>query len=218
MAILGSTTLTDCYYIPSFLGGLDGSSRPFHTVFENAFAPTSWTKDTSFSTNGISLRVITGTVGSRLGPLIPTFTQVFTTKSIGLSIVQNTAAPVTTGPAPANVTINQAAAQGQIGLQGSVEDIPAHSHGYQVNLNRTASQPGLSNHLGPQDTVASGAEGSSGQHGHTLSFGQHAHTAPDTHAHTVTAGQHSHAVPGPNTQEDFLIRYRDVIIASKDVN
>jgi hypothetical protein len=218
MAILGSTTLTDCYYIPSFLGGLDGSSRPFHTVFENAFAPTSWTKDTSFSTNGISLRVTTGTVGSRLGPLIPTFTQVFETKSLGLSIVQNTAVPVTTGSISANVTINQATAQGQIGLDGSVEDIPAHSHTYQVNRNRPASTPGANVFFGPQDNVASGAEGSSGQHGHTLSFGQHTHGSSSTHAHTVTAGQHSHPAPGPGTQEDFSIMYRDVIIASKDVN
>jgi hypothetical protein len=214
MAILGSTTLTNCFYIPNFLGGLDGDSRNFHSVFHNQAAPTSWTKDTSFSTNGIALRVTTGSVTTRTSL---SFSQTLTDRSLDLLIEQNSVSPITTSPSPANVTITQVVANGNIQVQGALADLPGHPHSYAVNLNRPASTPGARPAFGPTFPIeVSGSAGASGQHVHSMTFGQHAHGAPSVHSHTVTAGQHSHTVPGPNSIEDFSVSYKDVIIASKD--
>jgi len=54
MAVLGSTSLTGCDSIPSFIAA---ASR---VIFEQTSAPTSWTKDVS-THNNKALRVVTGT-------------------------------------------------------------------------------------------------------------------------------------------------------------
>lgn len=205
MAILGSTTLTDCYYIPSFI---NSGTR---STFENSFAPTSWTKDTSYSTNGVALRVVTGSVGIRTSF---TFSQTLTQRDLSVTINQNASA-VTLSPSSANISLTAVAANQPFVTDGSVQDLPAHSHQYTKNRLRPGLAPGARPAFGPDDIVQSGNEGSSNQHSHTISFQQHNHTVVSDHTHT-TSGQHNHTVPAPVSSEDFAVIYRDVIIASKD--
>lgn len=218
MAILGSTTLTGCFYIEDFLGGVDPATLGgFRTTFENATAPTSWVKDTSYSTNGVALRVVTGSVTSRTGL---SFSQTFTARSIGLSVDLASSA-VTLNPASGGITIAQNTINpSALTSSASLADLPAHAHQFSRNVAQpglqAASPPGITANSDAATTISSGGQGQSGQHTHTINFAQHAHPVSDTHTHTIT-GQHDHPVSGPVSQENFSVIYRDMIIAEKTI-
>lgn len=73
MAILGSTTLTGCSSIPSFI------AADTKMLFQQSSAPTSWTKVTDSNYNNIGLRIVTGNTDVR-GSV--NFTDVFSNKTI----------------------------------------------------------------------------------------------------------------------------------------
>jgi hypothetical protein len=222
MAVLGATSLTGCLYIESFLGGTDpGTSAGFKSVFENASAPTSWTKDTSFSTNGIALRVVTGSLAPG-GSL--TFPQVFIQRGVPLSINQVTASvslfPNSAGVGPDGFLpgYTASASAGAFSTNtASVADIPRHRHQYQFNTPATAPPGPVTrrNNLQLGRQTQSSPALQNGQHSHALSISQHQHEFDTTHEHPLYVTQHAHTVPGPGTQENFNISYRDVIIAEK---
>ena len=215
MSVLGTTTLTGCLYIESFLGGREPTTNvPFRCMFENAsVAPISWTKETGYSTNGIALRVVNGTIGSRTST---SFAQILTQRDIGLSIQQNTSA-VTVGSNPANVTVGAAQAGGPALMNPAIPDIPAHAHTHQRHLSEglTTAAPQVQVRSNGIDTRISGSSGSSSAHPHNYSFTNHQHTTGSAHSHTIGPGLHSHS--SGNDQENFSVFYRDVIIAEKDV-
>jgi hypothetical protein len=219
MAVLGATTLTGCLYIESFLGGREPTTNvPFRCMFENAsVAPISWTKETGYSTNGIALRVVNGTIGSRTSTA---FSQILTQRDIGLSIQQNTSA-VTANPNPANITIGPVQAGGPSFMGQSLADLPAHTHSYQRHLSEglTAAAPQVLVRSNEIDTRISGTIGGNtvplSGHPHQYTFTNHQHTIGSAHSHTIGPGLHSH--PTGSTQESFSVSYRDVIIAEKDV-
>jgi hypothetical protein len=204
MAILSSTQLTDCNFIPGFI---QSGSR---VVFENSTSPTSWTKDTSLSTNGVALRIITGT----LNPGGTTaFSQVLTQRSIGLTLVQVTAG-VTLGAVSANISTQPAQAMAPFTSGSAIADIPQHTHTYPSNDTRTTA-PGSRSMPGSFQTLSTTNAGQGGQHNHGVTVSAHVHGVQSPHTHTTT-GQHSHPVSGPLSQENFSVVYRDVIISTKD--
>lgn len=212
MAVLGSTSLTGCLYIESFLGGQDPNTLGgFRAIFENASAPTSWVKDTSYSTSGIALRVTTGNIQSRTNF---TFAQTFTSRSLGLTIQQNASA-VTIASAPGNITANQQVASTTTTTQGGLADLGLHDHTYESNNFTTragpASLPARANNT---ESRNSSNTGGNAQHTHNLTFTQHAHPVTSSHTHTIS-GQHDHTISAPTQQENFAVIYRDVIIAEK---
>lgn len=217
MAVLGATTLTGCLYIESFLGGTDpGTGTGYKCVFNQTTPSTSWTKETALAYNDIALRVVTGTGAATGGSTA--FSTVLTARSIGLSI-QQAAAGVTFNQAAGNVSTGQAYGYppASLGLQGAVADLPSHTHQFQRNL----AEPILDSNIARTNATltgpfTSGGSGSSLQHGHTATWGLHAHGVTDTHGHGI-AGQHGHTPPGPGTQDNFAVLYRDVVIARKDV-
>jgi hypothetical protein len=215
MAVLGATTLTGCLYIESFLGGREPTTNvPFRCMFENAsVAPISWTKETGYSTNGIALRVVNGTIGSRTSTA---FSQILTQRDIGLSIQQGTSA-VSANPNPANITIGPVQAGGPALMNPAVADIPAHAHTHSRHLSEslTVATPQVLVRSNGIDTRISGTNGTSSAHPHNYTFTNHQHTIGSAHSHTIGPGLHSH--PTGSTQESFSVSYRDVIIAEKDV-
>lgn len=218
MAILGTTSLTGCLYIEGFLGGQDPTTLGgYRSIFENASAPTSWVKDTSYSTNGIALRVVTGIITSRTNL---SFAQTFTNRSIGLD-VSLAASAVTLGPISGGVTIVQDVIRTTpLTSSANVADLPTHTHPFSRNVAQpglqAAAPPGINANSDAAVALQSGNAGQSGQHTHTIVFNQHTHPSPDIHTHTIT-GQHDHTVPGPASQESFSVIYRDVIIAEKTI-
>jgi hypothetical protein len=214
MAVLGSTTLTGCLYIENFLGGTDPTDlRGFRAIFENASAPTSWVKDTTYSTNGIALRVVTGNASSRTNFA---FSQTFTTRSLGLTIDQNASA-ITFSSSPANISSGQQVASATTPTTSNAADLPSHSHLYELhNIELYAGPAAVPTRSSDTDSRVSTSEGSSQGHSHSITFGQHSHTVNSPHTHTIS-GQHNHTVPGPASQEDFSVLYRDVIIAEKSI-
>lgn len=215
MAVLGSTSLTGCLYIESFLGGQDPNTLGgFRCVFENAtVSPPSWVKDTSYSTNGIALRVTTGNIQSRTNF---TFAQTFADRSLGLTIQQNASA-VTIDSASGGITVNQQVASTSTTVGGGLADLPDHDHVYGSNNFDTRSGPAA---VGVRDNVTelrtSSSTGGNQPHPHDLTFAQHAHPVTSSHTHTIS-GQHDHTISAPTQQENFAVIYRDVIIAEKTI-
>lgn len=207
MATLLSTSLIDCNFIPGFIAS--GSRM----IFENSTAPTSWTKDTTLSTNGVALRVINGT----LAPGGATaFSQVLTQRSLGLSLTQVTAG-VTVTATSANIATQPAQARASFNVDGSVEDLPNHAHLFPSNDERPVEIPATPNYTMPgvDITLSTTQAGASANHVHAITVSAHSHTVQSSHSH-LTTGQHSHTVPGPGSQENFSVFYVDVIIASKN--
>ena len=215
MTLLGATTLTGCLYIESFLGGREPTTNaPFRCIFENAsVAPISWTKETGYSTNGIALRIVNGTIGSRTSTA---FSQILTQRDIGLSIQQGTSA-VSANPNPANVTVGAAQAGGASVIGASVADIPVHTHIYSRHLSTTltTAAPQVLVRSNDVDTRQSGGTGQGLGHTHDYTFTSHQHPTSSNHLHSIGPGLHGH--PLGSDQEDFSVSYRDVIIAEKDV-
>jgi len=205
MAILLSTQLTGCNFIPGFIAS---GSR---VIFENATSPTNWTKDTSFSVNGIALRVVT------TGTLNPggttAFSQILTQRDIGLSLTQVTAG-VTLGNASANIAFQPNQALSPFNTQPAVADIPQHTHQFPSNDLRQTN-PGSQSMPGNFQTLLTTNAGSSQSHSHGVVVSNHVHGVQSPHTHTTT-GQHSHPVSGPLSQENFSVAYRDFIISTKD--
>ena len=204
MAILLSTQLTGCNFIPGFIAS---GSR---VIFENATSPTNWTKDTSFSVDGIALRVVTGT----LNPGGTTaFSQILDQRSIGLSLTQVTAG-VTLGTASANIAFQPEQALSPFNTQPAIADIPQHTHQFPANDIRTTN-PGSSAMPGNFQTLSTTNAGQGGSHVHGVAVSAHVHGVQSSHTHTTT-GQHSHSISGPLSQENFSVVYRDFIISTKD--
>ncbi len=224
MAVLGATTLTDCFYIEQFLGGIDpgivGGATGYRAIFQgDTTASMAWTKETDANFNNIALRVTSSTSGTIAGTTA--FTTVLTQKSIGLSIGQAPTIGVTLNQASANVgtsprTIQNQTVSSTVGTTGSPADNPPHDHNYVIE----ADEPVIS--AAPQRVNAAlngpytaGVVGGDGNHAHTITFTVHSHTVPDTHSHPIT-GSHGHTPISP-PQENFAVLYRDVIIARKDI-
>jgi len=212
MAILGSTSLTGCNFIPDFIAS--GSRM----IFEQTSSPTSWTKDTSFS-NPLALRIVTGT-------LSPGGTQSFNT------ILTTRAVPITIGTAPLSSslssvsetysTVSRTLASGT--SASALADLPSHSHGYSLDDQRqmqTINTPRQQYMTSPRSTENSQPTGQSGQHSHSVTFGFHSHqlrvsptsNAFPPHNHTLSL-DHSHSTI--DASENFSVNYRDVIIATKN--
>jgi hypothetical protein len=204
MAVLGSTTLTGCLYIPDFIAATTTM------IFENATAPTSWTKDITH--NNKALRVINGTVtdGGSTG-----FTTVFASRAVQGSIAQN-ATGLTVNSAPALVAVGAAPAQVTSGATTlTLAQIPSHNHTYSINniQNRTPGPDGLV--VQGTDTPNTGQAGSSQSHTHAETNPNHPHPVTNpNHPHGVTDPQHNHTFTG--TAQDFAVLYVDVIFANKD--
>jgi len=220
MAVLGATSLTGCNSIPVFMPGTAdvGVATATRTIFQNASAPTSWTKDTTV--NEGMLRVTNGATLTQGGN--QTFSQVFAaSRTVSGTLTQNAA----------GITINQAAAIASVNngsLNGGIDSGPtalgtptmrSHTHQSQ-NLSQPAQQrsPGTANWaFYPQPTVSTGANGSGLGHVHTFPGGAHTHTLPLAfsqyqHSHTVS-GQHQHSW---STTWNAAINYVDMIICRKD--
>jgi hypothetical protein len=206
MATLLSTKLEDCNFIPGFI------SSGSRMTFENATSPVSWSKDTSLSTDGVALRVVTGS----LNPGGATaFTQVLTQRSIGLTLGQ-TGATVTLGASSANIATQPAQSSAPFTSGPSVADIPNHTHDFPSNDTRTtAPGPNARAMPGAFQTLSTTAAGQSGGHTHGVTVSAHNHAVQSPHTHATT-GLHTHTVPGPASQENFSVLYRDIIIATKD--
>lgn len=212
MATLQSSSLTNCLYIPDFIAS--GSTM----IFENATAPTSWTKSTTH--NNKTLRIVNGSVSSGGSTA---FTTVLATRTIigpGPSI-----SPQTTGygiqAATATATVSPSSSPYSIGGNSSLEDIVAsHTHPYSMSPQVIGVTGGIPTTPlltgGPGQT--SNTSGSSSPHTHTSPAASTTHTHPITsnsHTHPISS-ETSHTHPTGSITQDFNVFYRDVIIASKD--
>jgi hypothetical protein len=206
MATLSDFTLTNCFFIPDFIG--PGTIA----VFEQTNSPTSWTKDTSH--NNKALRIINGNIANG-GSF--TFSSILTNRSwsgstssnpINVTSISSEIAPITLSSVTPPITV-----------QGAVADMTTHTHGYVSN--QTAQRtPGPFQSMGNIAATTSGASGGGAQHTHVASalITQHNHAMhqPGTitsHTHPSTESQHSHPV---STTQNFSVNYRDIIFASKD--
>jgi len=221
MAVLGSTTLTGCEYIESFLGGyIPFTTTGYMCVFNQTTPGGSWTKVTNPAYNDIALRVVTGGSGNQISGSTA-FSSVLTTKSIGLSI-QPASAGVTFNSASGNVSLQNKTIQNsptpvQTTTSANLADLPLHTHQFQrfnaQQILQSTADRANSTLAAAQD---SGTTGGNVQHSHTLQFTAHSHSVNSSHTHQIS-GSHTHEVSGPQTQENFAVLYRDVVIAEKDV-
>lgn len=199
MATLQGTSLVDCFYIPDFI---ESGSK---TLFENATAPTSWTKDTTY--NNAALRIVNGTIGNG-GSTI--FSDILTTRSVEGTVssvqsgfsVNSVASGISIGPADVSSPMGQSATA-----------TAPHTHPYtRKNTNLRAPGPAPRIVLG---TTTSGSVGQNGQHSHSFGPWPHNHTFSDVqHSHTLTESSHDHTITA--STQDFNVYYRDVILATKD--
>ena len=206
MAILGSTTLTGCLYIPDFIAA--GSKM----IFRATNAPTSWTKDATH--NNKTLRIINGATLAPGGSTA--FTSIFTgSRSVQGSIAQG-ATGLTVTAAPADVSIGAASAGVSIDAHTlAINEIPSHDHSYQVNNVERKSPGGDAQTVQGTDTPNTGQAGSTQSHTHGITNPQHPHPVTNpNHPHGVTDPQHNHTFTG--TAQDFAVLYVDVIVATKD--
>ena len=217
MAVLGSTTLTGCSSIPDFI------ATNTTMIFENAAAPTSWTKNTAH--NNKALRVINGTT------LAPGGTTAFTSVFTGSRAVQGTIAQRATG-----LTVNSASAQVSVGAASAqvsisahtlaLAQIPAHTHSYsrRAGTRQTnqvfGQQPG-SGYPGqvaastPYTSRVTTQAGSGQSHTHGVTNPNHPHPVTNpNHPHGVTDPQHNHTFTG--TAQNFAVLYVDIIFANKN--
>ena len=201
MALLAGTVLTDCYYIPQFIAS--GTKM----LFENASAPTSWTKDTTY--NNSSLRVINGTVGNGGSSA---FTTILTSRSVS-GTVASVQSGVSFNQNATGITIGQSSAVP--GTTGSaLGSYPPHSHSYTALGYSAGKQPGP-NSRNDRTTSTVGSAGGGQQHSHSFTLGAHSHPFSDAqHNHSISESNHDH--PVSSTAQDFQVYYRDVILATKD--
>lgn len=205
MAVLSSNTLDDCLYIPDFI------SSGTRMIFENASAPVSWTKDTTPSTTGIALRVVTGTVTPRTAT---PFSQVLTQRPQSVTITPSTVT-VNTSINGAGVGIVAVQARTAFNTDLRVNGLHAHSHGaYQCNAVGTArNSPGPAAVRQDVANIGSNSTGGSSQHSHTVNVNTHQHAINTQHSHSIGGVAHGHV---GSSSENFSVFYRDMIICVKD--
>jgi len=201
MATLSGTVLSNCSYIPSFIPS--GTSM----TFENASAPTSWTKSTTH--NDKTLRIVSGTVAPGGGPA--TFSTVFSLVASSPATVPSVQSAYSTSSISASLTTGSTPLT--FSYAAALADIPAHPHTVTIftpNLRRTGAVTGFQSLA----NVNTGPTGGNAQHTHTGGTYSHNHTIDSSHNHTTTETSHTH--PFSANQQDFRVYYRDIIIASKD--
>jgi hypothetical protein len=202
MALLSGTVLNDCYYIPEFIGS--GSKM----MFENASAPTSWTKDTTY--NNSALRVVNGTVGNGGSTA---FTTILTSASVS-GTVASVQSGATFNQTLSGVTIAQSASVPGT-TPAALAPAPPHTHSYTSIIYSPGSGGGTTNVRYNRSTQTMGSTGGGAQHSHSFTLGAHSHTLTDVqHGHTITESDHDH--PYTSTSQNFAVYYRDVILATKD--
>jgi hypothetical protein len=199
MALLTQNALLDCLYIPDFIPA--GSKM----LFENASAPTSWTKDTSY--NNATLKVVNGTIGNGG---TTSFSTIMTQTAVSgsLSSVQS---GFTFAAAPASISINTASLNLSFGSAQAI--LAPHTHPYNSNGPSSVTPGSLSRVyrvVGDAPT-----DGSSQSHTHPSVTTPHGHTITvPSHPHPSTETNHPH--PVSSNQQDFSVYYRDIILATKD--
>jgi hypothetical protein len=204
MATLSGTVLSNCSYIPSFIPS--GTSM----TFENASAPTSWTKSTTHHDK--TLRIVNGTVAPGGGPA--TFSNVFSLVASSPATVPSVQSGYTHAAAAASLTTGPTSVP--FSFDNALADLPAHTHPYQYNspLQRALVTPTAQGPFLNLTTLSTSSTGSDGQHTHTGGTYAHSHGTTSPHSHPQTETSHTH--PFSTTQQDFRVYYRDIIIANKD--
>lgn len=207
MAILSGSTLTDCYYIPSFIPS--GTVTVFN---DTDTTPTSWTKVTTF--NDYAIRVVSGSVTNGGSTA---FSSILTQRNDSITL----------NPASISATLDTRAQNFDTGdtnntsidsISQNVADLPDHGHSYTRSLDNAPLAPGTNRQLaGPVtgNTMQATLEGSGGQHSHGFSgvtIEPHSHPFTSSHNHTISG---SHAHPGSSVSQDFRVYYNDVILATK---
>lgn len=221
MAVLGATSLTGCNSIPAFMPGLAdvGAGAATRTIFQNASAPTSWTKDTTV--NEGMLRVTNGATLTPGGN--QTFSQVFAASRLVSGTLTQNAAGITINQISAGLSISAAQLNATVSTGPTTlttTTMRAHTHPY-----TGVTQPGQ----GRSDAKANGVPtaaittsatpqtGGPADHSHGFPGGPHTHTLPLAptqylHSHSVS-GQHQHSW---STTWNAAINYVDMIICRKD--
>lgn len=205
MATLSGTVLSNCSYIPSFIPS--GTSM----TFENASAPTSWTKSTTHHDK--TLRIVNGTVAPGGGPA--TFSTVFSLVASSPATVPSVQSGYTHAAQDASLTTGPTSVP--FSFDNALADLPAHTHPIIINtpnLRRQASPTNPTGNFATFGTNTTSSIGSDGQHTHTGGTYAHSHGISSPHSHPQTETSHTH--PFSTTQQDFRVYYRDIIIANKD--
>ncbi len=176
-------------------------------LFENASAPTSWTKDITYADR--ALRIVNGTAsfgGSN------EFSSILASSRSVSGTVSSVQSGTTINTAPAGLTINPGT-YGPFSTSLNATSGASHTHAYN-NLGENFRVPGgavrESRVVNQSLSVGSGQ-----QHAHTIPVSPHTHTFTNpTHTHTLTEANHGH--PFTSTAQNFAVSYRDVILATKD--
>lgn len=215
MAILSLDTLSGCNSIPGFIN--TGSRM----IFEQASAPSSWTKETSLTYNNRALRVVGGVNGLALSPGgNAEFPVIFNaTKAISPFSVDSQPSNLSIQPATGYITIQNSDSGFSIGGHSSDGNtLRAHTHPYPRKPGANGpGRPAATQRNPPtaEVTVGTDGRGGNGSHSHGISDGQHIHPASSgDHAHPVTITPHGHLFT--MTARDFNILYVDVIVCQKN--
>lgn len=201
MATLSGTVLSNCYYIPDFIAS--GTKM----MFENASAPTSWTKDVTY--NNASLRVVNGTVGNRVGTV---FTTILASSPVS-GTVSSVQSGVTINPVASAISINANPFNSPGSTSSNATGSSNHTHPY-TNLNENFRLSGAAPRISRFTTISSSV-GEGGQHSHGIDANPHTHPFSNpSHTHTLTEANHDHTFT--STAQNFAVSYRDVILATKD--
>lgn len=216
MAVLGSTTLTGCGFIPDFIGS--GSRM----IFQQTTAPLNWGKVVG-GVDDMAIRIIGGANGTGLTPggQLGFSASVFVANKA--SPFSSDASPInpgsnTTGPASGYVTIGQ----GDTNFSTTTNALPndtmrAHTHPYQTRINVIQTTGSPTTRLPSSNrniTVGFNQRGNQQGHNHGVNNVQHSHPYTGAaHSHPLTSNVHPHVVT--MTGRDFDITYVDVIICAK---
>ena len=192
---LSSGTIPDARF-PSTLPAVSGANLtglaafPSGTkmIFNQASAPTGWTKVTS-NVDNKALRVVSGSGGGTGGSVA--FTTAFGTKSISA-----TASSENTGGSVSGHTLTES-------------EMPSHSH-VGVKVWRHQSSPNLGYAAGFQGLTWYGRSFASA----TTDYNTTSTGGGGSHTHGFTGGAHNHSISVGNV--DLQVSYIDVIVAQKD--
>lgn len=216
MAVLGSTTLTGCGFIPDFIGA--GSRMIFHQTS----APLNWTK-VATGIDDRAIRIIGGVNGAGLTPggSAP-FSTVFVASKA--QPFNTSLSPIHPGQANSNQATGFASlGQGDSNVTTSTNAIPvntmrSHSHPFQrrvgavqVTGSPTRRIPALTLNIAAQGSPT----GNSGGHNHVVNNSQHSHpVSAGTHGHVKNEAQHDHTFT--MTARNFNVTYVDVVVCTKN--
>ena len=216
MAVLGSTTLTGCGFIPDFIGS--GSRM----IFNQTNAPLNWTKVTT-GINDRAIRIIGGPNATGLTPggQLEFSTVFVANKASPFNVNPSTIRPGTntTGPASGYVTIGQ----GNSNFATNTNALPnntmrSHSHPYQTRVNVTSVTGSPTTRLPTSQRnviVGFNQRGNQQGHNHGVNNSQHIHpVGGQAHSHAISGGGHQHLVT--MTGRNFDLLYIDVVVCTKD--